>query len=161
VRWWSPIIEPFDSKDRTPFSATCLRRKAKSWKLLKNNTKSIPVADEPDYDSPARPRESGTDPFGVISLIFGSLAVVCMLMGCFTCGITYFAAAPFAAVGAGLAFFGRGNMKVAALVLNLVALVPAVVVFVMLITGSMISANRELWKSNATTQSAPRQPGRR
>ena len=73
----------------------------------------------------------------------------------------YFAAAPFAAVGAGLAFFGRGNIKVAALVLNLVALVPAVVVFVMLITGSLIDANPELWRSNAPTQSAPRQPGRR
>jgi len=67
--------------------------------------------DEPDYDSPARPRESGTDPFGVISLIFGSLAVVCMLMGCFTCGITYFAAAPFAAVRAGLAFSGVATSR--------------------------------------------------
>lgn len=70
----------------------------------------------------------GTDAPGVISLIFGCLAVICLLMGFFTCGTTYFAAVPFALLGGLLGFFGRGNMRVAGLLLNFLALVPAVVV---------------------------------
>jgi predicted RNA-binding Zn-ribbon protein involved in translation (DUF1610 family) len=102
-----------------------------------------PRYDENHDNDDEREVKQGTDAPGVISLIFGALAVVCMLMGCFTCGMTYFAAAPFAAVGAGLAFFGRGNMKIAALVLNFVALIPAVIVFILFAMGLLIGPDRQ------------------
>lgn len=70
----------------------------------------------------------GTDAPGVISLIFGCLAVLCLLMGCFTCGATYYAAVPFALLGGLVGFFGRGNMRVAGLLLNFLALIPAIAV---------------------------------
>jgi hypothetical protein len=73
------------------------------------------------------PQSGRTDAPGVISLIFGCLSVVCLLLGCFTCGITYWAAVPFAAIGAVVAFFGQGNMRVAGLVLNFLALIPAII----------------------------------
>jgi hypothetical protein len=56
---------------------------------------------------------------------------VCLLLGCFTCGVTYWAAVPFALVGGVVGFFGHGNMRVAGLVLNLLALIPATIVLVM------------------------------
>jgi hypothetical protein len=84
-------------------------------------------------EAPPAPR--GTDAPGVISLIFGCVAVVCLLMGCFTCGMTYYAAAPLAAVGMFCAFFGCGNLKVAGLVLNLLALLPAIVMFWLTLAG--------------------------
>jgi hypothetical protein len=87
--------------------------------------------DDDDYPEP----RGGTDAPGVISLIFGCLSVVLTLMGCFTCGITYWVAAPFAAVGAILGFFGRGNTRVAAVTLNLIALIPAVILLWMFALG--------------------------
>jgi hypothetical protein len=75
-------------------------------------------------------RRQGSDAPGVISLIFGCLSVVCLLMGCFTCGLTYWAALPFALIGAVVAFFARGNFRTAGVVLNVVALIPAVALVV-------------------------------
>jgi hypothetical protein len=72
-----------------------------------------------------------TDGPGVISLIFGCLAVACLLMGCFTFGLTYFAALPFALVGGGLGFFGKGNLRIACITLNFIALIPAVMLAVL------------------------------
>jgi DNA-directed RNA polymerase subunit RPC12/RpoP len=83
-----------------------------------------------------------TDAPGVISLIFGSISVVCLLLGCFTCGASYFAAVPMAAVGAGLGFFGTGNMRVAGLTLNLLTLVPAVVLSVLLAAGKISDVSK-------------------
>jgi hypothetical protein len=54
-----------------------------------------------------------------------------MLMGCFTCGLTYWAAVPFAGFGAFVGFFGRGNLRVAGLTLNLIALIPSVILLTM------------------------------
>jgi hypothetical protein len=48
-------------------------------------------------------------------------------MGCFTCGITYYAAVPIAVTGAVLGYFGRDNLKIAGLTLNVLALVPAII----------------------------------
>lgn len=92
---------------------------------------------EDDYDP--RPRRRGgeeTDTFGIIGLILGIIAVVCLLLGCFTCGLTYFVAAPLALIGGICSFFGRGGMKVAGLVLNVLTLIPGVIVFGMMVTGA-------------------------
>lgn len=88
--------------------------------------------DEDDYDydySPpnGRGRDTPTDAPGVIGLIFGCIAVVCLILGCFTCGVTYFAAAPLALVGGIVSFFAKGNLKVAGIVLNLLVLIPGVI----------------------------------
>lgn len=94
---------------------------------------------EEDYRRRGRPsvvvvqQGGGTDAPGVISLIFGCLSVACLLLGCFTCGVTYWAAVPFALLGGGVGFFGRGNMRVAGLVLNFLALIPATIVLVVFV----------------------------
>lgn len=69
-------------------------------------------------------------------MVFGVLAVVCLLFGCFTCGVTYFAAAPLAAVGAVCSGFGRGNMRVAGLALNILTLIPAIALFGIVLFGA-------------------------
>jgi hypothetical protein len=63
-------------------------------------------------------------------LVFGFVSVVGLLMGCFTCGMTYLAAIPLAAVGAGCSAFGSGYRRIAGLTLNLLALFPALILFV-------------------------------
>ncbi len=50
--------------------------------------------------------------------------MVCLLMGCFTCGETYYTSVPLALLGFLVGFFGRGNMRVAGLLLNFLALMP-------------------------------------
>ena len=84
----------------------------------------------------AFPSAGQTDGPGVIGLIFGAVAMVCLLMGPFTCGLSLFAAAPLAGVGGAAAFFGKGNMKVAGIALNLLALVPSI-----LLLGLMSSSH--------------------
>jgi hypothetical protein len=74
--------------------------------------------------------QGGTDAPGVISLIFGCLGMLCLLFGCCTAGITYFAAIPFALIGGVVGFFGRGNLRVAGLVLNFLVLIPAIALVV-------------------------------
>jgi hypothetical protein len=80
--------------------------------------------------------------------VFGVIAVLCLLLGCFTCGLTYFAAAPLAAVGAGCSAFGRSNMRVAGLAINILTLIPAIILFGMMLFGA------------AGTAIAPSPPGR-
>jgi hypothetical protein len=105
--------------------------------------------DEDEEDEDDRPRrrrgvrngaESKTDTFGVISLIFGAISLVCLFLGCCTCGVTYYAAVPMAGVGAVLGFFGRANLRVAGLVLNFLALVPAIAFTVLFATGSGLAS---------------------
>jgi hypothetical protein len=95
--------------------------------------------DDDEDDDRDSPHLDSTDAPGVISLIFGCLAVVCLLMGCFTCGLTYWAAVPFGGVGACLGFLGRGNLRVAAVTLNLLALIPAVILLSMFLTGAAVA----------------------
>jgi len=83
---------------------------------------------------------SSTDTPGVLGVVFGAVAVLCLLLGCVTCGLTYFAAAPLAAVGAGCSCFGRGNMRVAGLALNILTLIPAIVLFGMMFFGAGVAA---------------------
>jgi hypothetical protein len=42
---------------------------------------------------------------------------------------------PFALIGGGLGFFAQGNLKVAGLVLNFLALIPAAILLVMFVGG--------------------------
>lgn len=103
--------------------------------------------EEEDDDSPPRRRgwgrrngEGKTDTFGVISLVLGIVSVVCLFLGCCTCGFTYYAAIPMAGAGAALGFFGRSNMRVAGIALNCVALVPAIIFTILFATGSGLAS---------------------
>lgn len=66
---------------------------------------------------------------GAIGLGLGAVAVACLVLGCFTCGLTYWAAAPVAVAGAGCAAFSRSRLRAVGLAVNLLALVPAVIAF--------------------------------
>lgn len=92
-----------------------------------------------DYE-PRRASANETDVPGVVGLVLGVLAVLCLLFGCFTCGMTYFAAAPLAAIGTGCSAYGKGNMRVAGLVLNILTLIPAVVFFGLMVFGIGVGA---------------------
>jgi hypothetical protein len=78
-----------------------------------------------------------SDPAGVISLIFGVLALVFLLLACPTCGFLAYLAVPVAAVGALVGVFGRGNLRVAGLTLNLLVLVPALILVAIFLAGSL------------------------
>jgi HEAT repeat protein len=79
--------------------------------------------------------ESKADAPGVIGLIFGVLSLLCTALVCCTAGISGFVAIPFAVIGAGCSFFGRGNLRVAGIVLNFLALVPAIAVTAIFFLG--------------------------
>jgi DNA-directed RNA polymerase subunit RPC12/RpoP len=66
---------------------------------------------------------------GAISLGFGATSVLCLVMGCLTLGLSYWASAPLAIVGAGFGAFSRSRLRIVGLALNLLALVPAVMAF--------------------------------
>ena len=93
-----------------------------------------------EYIPDRRRSREETDVFGVVGIVLGIVAVVCLLMGCFTCGMTYFAAAPLAAVGTGCSAFGRGNMRVGGLVLNILTLIPAIALLGMMLFGAGMGA---------------------
>jgi len=79
---------------------------------------------------------------GTISLVFGSIALVCTALMLFTCGFSIFGAFPFSIVGLVLAFFGRGQLKIAGLILNLVALATAVMAGVLVLIGFLATRPR-------------------
>lgn len=96
---------------------------------------------ENDDDRPVRrAAESETDAPGVLGLVFGVVSVLCLLLGCFTCGMTYLPALLLAAVGVGCSWFGRGNMRVAGLALNILTLIPAIGLFGMMLFGAGANA---------------------
>ena len=100
--------------------------------------------------------ESRTDAAGVLSLIFGILAVVFLLVGFFadlmglgrvigfTFAICYFVALPCALLGGLLGLFGRGNLRVAGVALNAIALVPAVIMLCIFLVGVGVLAAHEV-----------------
>jgi hypothetical protein len=81
-----------------------------------------------------------TDAPGVISLIFGCIALLCMLLGCLTYGITCLVAVPFALIGAACGFGAKGNLRVAGLVLNLLVFIPVLVGVILLVAVVGITA---------------------
>lgn len=66
---------------------------------------------------------------GAISLGFGATSVLCLVMGCLTLGLSYWASAPLAIIGAGVAAFSRSRLRIVGLTLNLLALAPAAIAF--------------------------------
>ncbi len=66
---------------------------------------------------------------GAISLGLCAISVFCLVVGCLTLGLSYWASAPLAIVGAGVAAFSRSRLRVVGLTLNLLALVPAAMAF--------------------------------
>jgi hypothetical protein len=112
----------------------------KSWSLTVPNRRGLSPFDFDAQPEPVHRVEhihsgfietrSQTDAPGVISLIFGCVALLCVFLGCFTFGITWFVAVLFAILGAGFGLGGKGNLRVAGLVLNLLVLVPlAILIF--------------------------------
>jgi len=98
--------------------------------------------------NPERVRAKTIAP-SVISLIFGCLSVVCLLLGFFAgamglgeiFGSTQWAAVPLALLGILVGFFGRGKMRVAGVVLNIIAIIPAVIIvgiFLIAVGGTAI-----------------------
>lgn len=81
---------------------------------------------------------AGTDAAGIIGLVFGILALVCLVMGYFTRGYTYFAAVPISLVGFGLAFLGKGNLRIADWALNFLVLLPAAIVLSLHLAGIQV-----------------------
>lgn len=90
------------------------------------------LTQKPIYITQSGPAQQ-TDAPGIISLIFGILAIVFLF---FSCIGGYFIAAPVALIGLVLGFIAKGNLRVAGITLNAIVLVPAAVVFIfgMLIT---------------------------
>lgn len=75
-----------------------------------------------------------SDPCGVISLILGVLAVISLPFGCCT-GFTLIVTAGIGALGGGLAFAARGNLKTAGLILNGLAILPAAIGGILIVFG--------------------------
>ena len=89
--------------------------------------------DDDDYDDAPRRRRSGgssDDVPGVVGVVCGGLAVVCLIGGCLFACIWIFAPI-FALVGGITSFFAKGNLKTIGLVLNGVVLVLSIVMVIL------------------------------
>lgn len=142
-----PIPPPVPSRG-PPEGATTASRFAPGRSDVENPYEPPPEYRQPPQGQPPAATvyvttESRTDAPGVISLIFGVLAVLLVLLGCVTCGVTYPLAVIFALVGAVVAFFGQGNLRVAAIVLNLLALIPALLLFIFSVIAAIAAATAE------------------
>jgi hypothetical protein len=105
------------------------------------------------------------DPFGVVGVIFGAIAAICVLLGLvpfvligssrdpevagafagvMLLGFGVFAAGPLAAIGALMSFAGRGNFRAAGMALNLIALVPSLCIGGWRATIAIKEHNREV-----------------
>lgn len=83
--------------------------------------------DDDRYDYPPPPPQS-SDPAGTISLILGIITVISLPFDCFTCGIGYWITAGLAIIGIILGIFGRGGMRIVGILLNTLALIPAILI---------------------------------
>jgi hypothetical protein len=68
------------------------------------------------------------DRIGALGLALAALSALSLLMGCLTLGLSFWAAAPFAAAGAGCAAFSHSRLRVVGLAVNLLLLIPAVLI---------------------------------
>jgi hypothetical protein len=119
---------------------------------------SVPEPDADDDDeAPSRPQtgerkfvylrkdeRSSTDAPGMISLVFGLVALICMGMGWFTQGWTYYAGAGLALAGFGLAFLSKGNLRIADSTLNVMVLLPSIVLVTLLLAGKPVVQRAEV-----------------
>jgi hypothetical protein len=67
-----------------------------------------------------------TDVPGIVALIFGIVAIICLFLGCIIPLVPYIIATCLAMAGLLLSFFGKGGFKVAGLTLNGLTLAPSV-----------------------------------
>ena len=93
--------------------------------------------DDDDDDEEARPRRSAppaqpTDTCGIISVIVGAVALVLLPVGC-CCAPLWFGVIPLALAGGVLTIWARGGMRVAGLILNICAAVPAIAFVILFI----------------------------
>jgi hypothetical protein len=92
--------------------------------------------DDDDDDLRRKPSRSGqADVLGVAGLGFGILGALCLVLGCVTCGLTFYGVAPFAAVGTCCSAYGRGPVRVAGLIVNIVTLIPGIPIFGFMVFG--------------------------
>lgn len=75
------------------------------------------------------------DTAGIISLVIGIFAAICLVMGWFTGGITYYVAVPLALIGFLASFLGRGNLRIADLAVNFLVLLPAAIILALHLAG--------------------------
>ena len=69
------------------------------------------------------------DRIGFVGLLFAAASAGCLVMGIFTCGLTYWLAAPVALVGAGCSAFSHSRLRVIGLAANLLLLAPSIMTF--------------------------------
>jgi len=98
--------------------------------------------------------EGKTDAPGVIGLIFGVLSLLCLILVCCTAGLSGAAAIPLALIGVGCAFFGRGNMRVAGIVLNLLTLLPAIALTALFFLGIAGNIGLNIFGTNVAADAA-------
>src|SRR5262249_17957079 len=72
--------------------------------------------------------------FGILSVSLGAVAGVLVPLGC-CCFVSIYVAVPVAVLGGALGMWGRGALKVIGLLLNALALLPAVTLTVLLLIG--------------------------
>jgi hypothetical protein len=73
--------------------------------------------------------DSVVDRIGFVGLLLAAASAGCLVMGIFTCGLSYWLAAPLALAGAGCSAFSQSRLRVIGLVANLLILVPAAMTF--------------------------------
>lgn len=100
--------------------------------------------DDKDSEDDLLTQPSGqgkTDTAGVISVVLGGVSLACILLVCCTCGVSIYVAVPLAGGGAVLGFFAKKqSLKVTGMSLNCIALVPALILTVLFITGMSVDA---------------------
>jgi hypothetical protein len=69
------------------------------------------------------------DRIGFAGIMFAAASAACLVMGIFTCGLTYWLAAPVALAGAGCSAVSQSRLRAIGLVANLLILVPAGMTF--------------------------------
>lgn len=88
------------------------------------------VRSEPELierDDAWRPAQQKNDVPGLISVVCGGISILCMLLGCPTCGLTFIVAVPLSLVGIICGFWAAGGYRIAGLIMNLVGFLPSVI----------------------------------
>lgn len=89
--------------------------------------------DDDDYDDAPRRSSGGADDVpGIIGLVCGGIAAVCLLAGCIL-GCLWFIAPVFALAGGITSLFAKGNLKTAGLIVNGVVLLLTILAVVLVI----------------------------
>lgn len=88
---------------------------------------TIDDEDEDEERSIRWSEENKPDPAGTVGVMLGSLAILLLMMTCFTWGISYCLCIPTAIFGLIVSVFARTQLRVIGITLNVISLLPAVV----------------------------------